>query len=144
MFKSCPRYLMVMENYKKFLEILGKLRGENGCQWDREQTLKSLRKELMSEAQELSDAIDKEDHEELKEEIGDLIWVATHIAKVAEEKGIFTFDDVLKAINEKMVRRHPHVFGNKKANDVEDAKRLYYEAKANEKNHKFEKKSSKK
>jgi len=129
-----------MKNFDKFLELVEKLRGKDGCPWDRQQTIKSLKSDLEDEYSEVVDAIDREDHENLKEEIGDLIWTVSLITQIAKERGLFDMDGVLETVNEKMVRRHPHVFGDKKANNAEDAKRLFYEAKANEK---LEKKNKK-
>ena len=122
-----------MKKFDKFLELLEKLRSNNGCPWDRKQTIKSLRSDLLSEAEEVVEAIERGDYENLKEEIGDLLWAAALITQIAKEKKLFDMNDVLEAVNEKIVRRHPHVFGGKKAKNAEEAKRLFYEAKANEK-----------
>jgi tetrapyrrole methylase family protein/MazG family protein len=122
-----------MKNFDKLLQLIEKLRSENGCPWDREQTIKSLKADLLSEVDEVAEAIDKEDYENLKEEIGDLIWSAALITQVAKEEKLFDMEDVLKTVNEKIVRRHPHVFGDKKAKDADEAKKIFNEAKNNEK-----------
>ena len=78
-------------------------------------------------------AIDNEDHENLKEEIDDLIWVTAMITQIAKENGRFNIDDVVKNTIRKMIRRHPHVFGGAKATNAEEAKRMFYNAKRREK-----------
>lgn len=102
--------------YEDFLRIVEVLRGEGGCPWDREQSHMSLRPCLMEEAAEVNAAIrvfaESGDYENLREELGDvLLQVAMH-AQIAKEEGIFTMEDVVSEIAEKMVRRHPHVFGD--------------------------------
>ncbi len=92
------------------LAIMEKLRGENGCPWDRAQDHKSLKSYLIEESYEVVEAIDQEDDQNLCEELGDLFFQIVFHAALAEEAGTFTIDDVLTGINEKMVRRHPHVF----------------------------------
>jgi len=133
LFKNYKNLMIDMKNFDKLLELIEKLRSESGCPWDREQTIKSLREDLMSEAKEVAEAIDKDDYENLKEEIGDLIWSAALITQIAKEEKLFDMDDVLKTVNEKMVRRHPHVFGDKKAKDGKEAKKFFNEVKNNEK-----------
>jgi len=122
-----------MEKFDKFLELIEKLRSEEGCPWDKEQTIKSMRTDMMSEAKEVAEAIEKGDYENLKEEIGDLIWSAALITQIAKEDGLFDMDEVLEIVNKKMVRRHPHVFGDKKAKTAEEARKFFYEVKDNEK-----------
>ena len=92
-----------------------KLRSENGCPWDREQTHSSLKKHLMEECAELMDAIDDKDPEGICEELGDLLMHIVFHSRIAEENKSFTFEDVSRGITEKMIRRHPHVFGKGKA-----------------------------
>ena len=91
------------------------LRSENGCPWDREQTHSSLKKYLMEECAELMDAIDDKDQEGICEELGDLLMHIVFHARIAEESKTFTFEDVARGITEKMIRRHPHVFADGKA-----------------------------
>ena len=102
--------------YEDFLEIIKTLRGENGCPWDREQTHQSLRPCLMEEAAEVVAAIrlyDKTgDYENLREELGDVLLQVVMHAQIAKEEGLFSMEDVVNEVAEKMVRRHPHVFGN--------------------------------
>jgi tetrapyrrole methylase family protein / MazG family protein len=96
-------------------EIASILRSENGCAWDKEQTSKSLKPYLIEEAYEVYDAIDMNDSENLKEELGDLLYQIYAHSQIASESGLFTLDDVAEAISEKLIRRHPHVFGDEKA-----------------------------
>ena len=94
------------------------LRSDQGCPWDREQTLDSLKRFLVEEAYEVLDAIENGDRDKLREELGDLLLQIAFQSRICEEEGSFTFDDVAATIVEKLIRRHPHVFGDV---DVEDA-----------------------
>ena len=96
----------------RLLTIMEKLRGENGCPWDKEQDHLTLRKYLIEECYEVIDAIDRSDDEDLKEELGDLLLQVVFHAQLGKERKVFTFDEVADGISEKMVRRHPHVFGD--------------------------------
>lgn len=102
--------------YEDFVKIIKKLRGENGCPWDREQTHMSLRPCMMEEAAEVAAAIRIYDRtgscENLREELGDVLLQVVMHSCIAEEEGLFTLEDVVSEVAEKMVRRHPHVFGN--------------------------------
>lgn len=106
--------------YEDFLEIIKTLRSENGCPWDREQTHQSLRPCMMEEAAEVVAAIrtyDRTgDYENLREELGDVLLQVVMHAEIAGEEGLFTMEDVVNEVAEKMVRRHPHVFGDVKVN----------------------------
>ena len=90
------------------------LRGPGGCPWDREQTLETLRPFVLEETYEVLDAIDRGDHEDLRGEIGDFLFEGVFLARIAEDHGWFTVADSLRHITEKLVRRHPHVFGGTK------------------------------
>jgi XTP/dITP diphosphohydrolase len=98
-----------VEAFKELLDIMDELREK--CPWDREQTLESLRKNTIEETYELADAILKSDLQEIKKELGDLMLHIVFYAKIGSEKGAFDMGDVLEGINEKLVYRHPHVFG---------------------------------
>ncbi len=100
------------EKMEKLIGIMKKLRSPEGCPWDREQTHKSLKKCLMEECAELMDAIDEENEHEMCEELGDILMNVVLHSVMAEERGSFTFADVVDGISEKMIRRHPHVFGD--------------------------------
>ncbi|WP_129126660.1 nucleoside triphosphate pyrophosphohydrolase [Geomonas oryzae] len=98
--------------FDRLMHIMRKLRAPGGCPWDAEQTHDSLKRYLLEESYEVLEAIDAKDDALLKEELGDLILQPVFHAAVAEERDAFTMDEVLDAINEKLVRRHPHVFGD--------------------------------
>ena len=92
--------------------IMARLRAPDGCPWDQEQTLQTLKQHLLEETAEVLDALDEDDMDALREELGDLLLQVYFQAQIAEEQGDFTFDDVVRGISEKLVRRHPHVFGD--------------------------------
>jgi len=98
--------------FEQLLAVMARLRGEGGCPWDREQTRHSLAPFLLEEAHEVLEAIEKESPAALKEELGDLLFQIVFHSRVAEERGEFTMADLLAALIDKMVRRHPHVFGD--------------------------------
>lgn len=109
---------MAMKSRKEFSElvnIMARLRGEGGCPWDREQTPATLKQYILEEAYEVIGAIEKEDWEELPSELGDLLLQVVFQARIAEEAGRFDIGDVIGAIVGKMIRRHPHVFGDGRA-----------------------------
>ncbi|MBN2243422.1 MAG: nucleoside triphosphate pyrophosphohydrolase [Acidobacteria bacterium] len=97
---------------EKLVQLVERLRGENGCPWDREQTRETLKPMLIEEAYEVLDALDMKDPEELKEELGDLLFQVVFHAQIAREKGEFDLADVIDRSCEKMTGRHPHVFGD--------------------------------
>lgn len=124
-----------MSNYsfEEFMEIIRKLRSEEGCPWDREQTHESLKTCLIEECYETIEAINNKDDENLCEELGDLLLqIALHSA-IAEEKQEFTIDRVITKETEKMIRRHPHVFGDAVVSDSEGVIRNWEEIKRKEK-----------
>jgi MazG family protein len=96
--------------FQRLVDIMARLRGPDGCPWDREQTLESLRAFLLEETHEVLDAIDRGDHDDLKGEIGDLLFEGVFLAQVCADEGRFTVADSLDAINAKLIRRHPHIF----------------------------------
>ncbi len=120
-------------SFQELREIVAELRSPEGCPWDREQTYESLKKTLSDETQEVLDAVDNKDMENLKEELGDLLLQVVFYAQIASEDGFFTLDDVISGLARKMVRRHPHVFGDEKAETSEEALELWYRIKALEK-----------
>lgn len=101
-----------MASLERLLELMVQLRGENGCPWDREQTHQSLRPYVVEETYEVLDAIDSQSPDRLCEELGDLLLQVVFHAQLAAEAGVFTMGDVIRGINEKLIRRHPHVFGD--------------------------------
>lgn len=114
-------------------KIASDLRAENGCAWDRKQTFSSLKPYLIEEAYEVYDAIDKDDPENLKEELGDLLYQVYAHSQIASELDLFDIDDVADGISEKLIRRHPHVFGNESISDPEGVKARWEEIKKSEK-----------
>ena len=108
------------ELFVALVEIMARLRGENGCPWDREQTSESIKPYLVEETYEVLEAIDEQDPVKLREELGDLVLQIVFHAQMAEEAGLFTIADVLTGINDKLVRRHPHVFGDVKAETAQE------------------------
>ena len=102
-------------------EIMALLRTPEGCPWDREQTHESIRRNMLEEAYEVAEAIDEKDADHLKEELGDVLLQVVFHAQLAQEEGLFTFDDVVDGVAKKMVFRHPHVFGQAHADDCAQA-----------------------
>src|SRR3954466_3892333 len=96
--------------FQQLVDIMIRLRGADGCPWDREQTLESLRAFLLEETHEVLEAIDRGDAEALRGEIGDLIFEGVFLAQICADEGRFTVTDSLRAITAKLVRRHPHIF----------------------------------
>jgi tetrapyrrole methylase family protein / MazG family protein len=113
--------------------IIARLRAPGGCPWDREQTHASIRPNMIEEAYEAVDAIDADDPDALREELGDLLLQVALHAQIAEEAGEFTLEDVYETVNAKLIRRHPHVFGEEKAADAKAVLGIWQEAKRKEK-----------
>lgn len=116
-------------------EVASILRGEEGCAWDRAQTSQTLKPYLIEEAYEVYDAIEKDDHRHLKEELGDLLYQIYAHAQIAEENNLFTIDDVANAITEKLIRRHPHVFGDETVSGKDEVIAKWEKIKKREKSH---------
>lgn len=96
--------------FQQLVQIMRTLRSENGCAWDRQQTVQTLRPFVLGETYELLDALDRGDYDELKGELGDFLFEAVFLAQICEEEGRFSIADSIQAISEKLIRRHPHVF----------------------------------
>lgn len=105
---------------QELLDIIARLRAPEGCLWDRRQKKDDVGQYLIEEAFEVLDAIEREASLDLKEELGDLLFQILFIARITEEEGIFDIHDIITDITEKMIRRHPHVFGDEKVENVED------------------------
>lgn len=105
---------------ERLIEIVATLRSENGCQWDREQTHKSLRPNMLEEAYEAVDAIDDNDMANLREELGDVLLQVVLHAQIAKDEGNFDIEDVAKELSDKLIHRHPHVFGNQEVHSTEE------------------------
>lgn len=125
-----------MEKFDKFVEILKTLRSDHGCPWDREQTHKSLRQNLIEEAYEVIESIDNDDNANLREELGDVLLQIVMHSVIAEEENAFTIEDVIDEVSEKMIRRHPHVFGDVEADTSEEVLKNWDAIKKQEKKEK--------
>lgn len=112
-----------MDAFKKLLDVATVLLGDNGCPWYREQTLLTLQPYLLEEAHELIEAIDSQDPQKMKEELGDVLYTVIFISKLAEKDKLFTLAESMQSITEKLIRRHPHIFGETKVQDSEDVMR---------------------
>lgn len=110
--------MSAQQQFDRLVEIMTELRSENGCPWDLEQTHASIRAYCIEEAYEVVEAIDENDMEKLREELGDLLLQVVFHAQMAQESGSFTIQEVLNSINEKLVRRHPHVFDPKRKGEM--------------------------
>lgn len=117
----------------RLLAIMARLRAPDGCPWDQEQTLTSLKKNLVEETYEVVDAIDSGDRSLLREELGDLLLQVVFQSQICAEEGAFTFQDVAQAIADKLVRRHPHVFGDAKVANADEVLKNWEQIKRTEK-----------
>lgn len=121
-----------LKEWQTLRKIVADLRGPNGCPWDKEQTHTSLKKFAVEEVYELLQAIDNEDDDHIVEELGDVLLQVFLHAQIGEDNGYFSLEDVLASITEKMIRRHPHVFGDVVASNTEDVLRNWQQIKENE------------
>ncbi len=121
------------ENYPSLVEIMRTLLGPEGCPWDREQTLKSLRPYVIEEAYEVVEAVDAGEAAQLREELGDLLFLVVFQTELARRRGWFDHDDVIGGVCEKMERRHPWVFGDEEVDGVEGSSERWEAMKAKEK-----------
>lgn len=124
------------KTFEDLVALMDRLRSPDGCPWDREQTYATLAPMLLEEAYEAFDALEEARQgrpDDLREELGDLLFQITFFARVAKERGEFNIDDVIGQVHEKMVRRHPHVFGETKAGDSAEVLRNWEAIKAEEK-----------
>lgn len=124
-----------VEELKELIDVIAKLRAPDGCQWDREQTHYSLRPNMIEEAYEAVDAIDDNDLPHLKEELGDVLLQVLLHSQIASEEGAFSIEDVARELKEKLIHRHPHVFGDVKVNSTKDILDNWEKLKAEEKSH---------
>jgi tetrapyrrole methylase family protein/MazG family protein len=120
-------------NFQDLVALMAKLRGPDGCPWDRKQTPESLKPFLIEECYEVIDALDEGDPAKIKEELGDLLFQIIFHSQLAEERGLFTIDDVISTNVEKMIRRHPHVYGDAKLDTDKEVLANWEEIKKKEK-----------
>jgi tetrapyrrole methylase family protein/MazG family protein len=121
------------DSFRQLVDIIRRLRSQDGCPWDRRQTAATLKKYLLEESGELAEAIDSGRMDAIREETGDLLYILILLSLIHEEKGHFTLDETLDAIAGKMIRRHPHVFAGREAGDEAEMRRQWHEIKAGEK-----------
>ncbi|MFQ5963938.1 MAG: nucleoside triphosphate pyrophosphohydrolase [Candidatus Scalinduaceae bacterium] len=121
-----------MKAFKDLIKVMEKLRGEEGCPWDKEQTHESLKSCLIEEVYEIVDAVDSRDPEKLKEELADLFFLIIFYCQIADDNNIFNINNLLDVCLEKMTRRHPHVFSNKPLDNASDALSQWNEIKKKE------------
>ena len=119
-------------NIDRLVDIIAQLRAENGCPWDREQTHDTLKRNILEETYELIDAINDNNKNAMKEELGDVLLQVVFHAQIAHENGEFDIDDVAKTISDKLIRRHPHVFGSTKVSGTDEVLKNWDEIKKTE------------
>ncbi len=121
------------KEFERLMQLIARLRAENGCPWDREQTPATIKRYLLEEVYEVVDAVDNQTSAQVADELGDLMFMAIFLAYLYEEQGEFRMDRVLRRVGEKMVRRHPHVFGDRKVESARQVKLNWEEIKQQEK-----------
>ncbi|HZI93516.1 MAG TPA: nucleoside triphosphate pyrophosphohydrolase [Patescibacteria group bacterium] len=131
-FRVGGNFLRESSPFEELVAVMARLRGPEGCPWDREQTLQTLRTYLVEETYELIEAIEAKDPLMLREELGDLLLEVVFLAQVCSEQGLFGIDEVVGGIRDKLVRRHPHVFGDRKAENAHEAIRRWEDIKNEE------------
>lgn len=124
-----------VKEISELIDVVARLRAPDGCQWDREQTHETLRPNMLEEAYEAVDAIDSGDMKHLKEELGDVLLQVVLHSQIASEEGAFNIEDVAKELKEKLIHRHPHVFGDTKVSSTQDILDNWDKLKAEEKTH---------
>jgi len=122
-----------LERMDTLVAIMDRLRDPDGCPWDREQTYESLRRYLLEECYEVVEALDRGDPGHLEEELGDLLFQIVFLSRLGKEDGKFTLDDVIRGIAEKLIRRHPHVFGTAEVETAQEVERHWERIKREEK-----------
>ena len=135
MYTIFPTENTMKNTFEDLVETFAVLRGPNGCPWDKKQTHESLIKNLREESEELVAAIEKKDPANMQEELGDVLLQVLLHAQIAKEEGLFTIEDVIQGLYDKLHRRHPHVFGDIKAASAEEALAVWKEMKKKEKGH---------
>lgn len=126
---------MKYKNFEELVEVIRKLRAPDGCPWDRKQTHQTLRPNMLEEAYEAVDAIDDNDMIHLREELGDVLLQVLLHSQIASENNEFNIDDVAKELKDKLIHRHPHVFGDMKIDNADDVLAVWDKRKSEEKSH---------
>ena len=132
-FGQPPDFSLLLPEVQRLCEVIAKLRSPEGCPWDRQQTLASIKPYTLEETYELLEAIDADDNAAIQEELGDVLLQVILDSQIASDERRFELVDVVRQIADKMVRRHPHVFGNKSAESTDDVKQHWNAAKSAEK-----------
>lgn len=125
--------MTTINELQKLLDILDRLLAPDGCPWDREQTMQTLRCTVLEETCELIEAIDLNNDPHIKEELGDLLLNAVFLCKLAQKENRFEMESVVEQLNQKLIRRHPHIFGESTAQSAEDVVDLWNAVKSKEK-----------
>jgi len=120
------------EKFQQLVDLMARLRAPGGCPWDREQNFDTIKPFLLEETYEVMNAIDARNWQELVDELGDLLLQAVFFSQMASEENLFRIEDALDAINQKLIRRHPHVFGDETAKTEGDVRKRWSEIKAEE------------
>ena len=123
------------DSVKALVELVASLRGEHGCPWDQKQTPQSMLIYLMEEMYELADALESGNDEAVREELGDVLFHIVFLTRLFQERGLFSIYDVAREIADKMIRRHPHVFGKAQVENTEEVRQNWHKIKQNEKKH---------
>lgn len=121
------------ESLNALIQTIKQLRSDQGCPWDRKQSTLSLKKYLVEEFEEIIGAIDKDDSDNLCEELGDFLYLILMIGEISRDEGKFTIEQIINGINEKLIRRHPHVFGSRKDLGEKELRRQWAAIKESEK-----------
>lgn len=121
------------QDFEELVSIMRKLRSERGCEWDRQQTHESLKSYLIEETFELIETIDQKDDQKMKEELGDVLLQVVFHSQIASERGAFQIEEVIKSLNEKLIRRHPHVFGDSPGYSYQQWEKIKSQEKGEEK-----------
>ena len=122
-----------LQGFVELVELVARLRAPDGCPWDRKQTPESFKRYLLEETHELLEALENDDRTHIKEELGDLLFQVLFLSRLYQEEGAFTLEEVIRGVIEKMVRRHPHVFGEVKVESEAELRRQWERIKAGEK-----------
>ena len=125
-----------MKEFDRLFEIIKILRGENGCSWDKKQRVDTMRESLIEETYEIVDAIDSNSNEDLKEELGDLFFLSLFVSYIAEQEGRLKVEEVIRDVGDKLVRRHPHVFGSMDEKNADKIIGIWEDVKKNEEKNK--------
>jgi len=125
-----------LKKLKELTQLIKKLRAPDGCPWDQQQKKEDIGKYILEEAYEVFDSLEEKSSQALKEELGDLLFQILFVAEISEDAGLFSLGDVLEEIRKKMIRRHPHVFGDKKVNSVQEVKENWQQIKKKERDNK--------